>query len=409
MDAGETERPALILVAPNVSAQKGGEAMKAKQIFEELHKLWPETLQITHARNRAELATHPLRDSIRYVEEEPVAGMLWRLKPLRGLLGPWFSWRAVRLAERLARERFPGARAVIHQTEPNSPVVPRALSRRHANVFGPINGNIYYPPLFREHESVSARLRRILHLPLQRVLRLLPRGLKRADLILAAGGDRTEVSLEAAGVPPGIVVRTLDCGVPDELLARPRIRQTGRNLRFIHFGRLVFHKLPSLIIESLARSQAGVELDVVGDGPELERCKALTARLGLEDRVRFLGWQGNHPALMDSLSAYRGFVLPSIEDANGIVVQEAMALGLVPICLDWGGPQLLVEHGRSGFLVSPSSVDHIITAMAAHMDTLAEDGELAEAMSVQARAQAEQWRWSRLAASWAGLYARLGR
>ena len=46
----------LILIAPNVSEQMGGEAIKALQSFQELKKLHPDTLQITHARNRAEVA-----------------------------------------------------------------------------------------------------------------------------------------------------------------------------------------------------------------------------------------------------------------------------------------------------------------------------------------------------------------
>jgi glycosyltransferase involved in cell wall biosynthesis len=81
-----------------------------------------------------------------------------------------------------------------------------------------------------------------------------------------------------------------------------------------------------------------------------------------------------------------------------------MALGLPPICLDWGGPSLLIEHGRSGYLVAPTSIDHITSGLAECMDQLAEDGALAESMSTAARATAQGWRWSVVAADWlAGL------
>jgi glycosyltransferase involved in cell wall biosynthesis len=66
-------------------------------------------------------------------------------------------------------------------------------------------------------------------------------------------------------------------------------------------------------------------------------------RLGLHGRVKSKDWFPSHQDLMNSLSKYRGVVLPSIEDANGIVAQEAMALGLPAICLDWGGPDLLAN------------------------------------------------------------------
>jgi len=393
----------LILIAPNVSEQMGGEAIKALQSFQQLKLLHPETLQITHARNRAEIVRLQLPD-VHFVEDSVLARLLWKSVVLRSWIDVWFSLRAVRLAEQLAADRGRGRRVVIHQVEPNSPVVPRSLSKRHVNVFGPINGNIYYPPIFRDHESLSARLRRLTHLPLQRLNRLRPGGLKRADQILVAGGERSLVSLRAAGCPEKILQQTLDCGIQDGLLDRPRITHEGVNLRFIHFGRLVFHKGTRLIIESLLKTSGRVCLDIVGRGPELEPCRMLVKQLGLEDRVRFLDWYASQSDLFKSFSDYRGVILPSIEDANGIVIQEAMAVGLPPVCLDWGGPALLIEHERTGFLIAPVSIEHITAGIAKCLDRLATDPQLAESMSQAARAAASDWRWSRLAADWLAGY-----
>ena len=392
----------LILIAPNVSQQMGGEAIKALQIFQELTKLHPNTVQITHGRNRAEIQRLGLKN-VEFVDDTTLALLIYRSVVLRGLMDVLFSAQAVRLAEKIARDRG-CERAVIHQTEPNSPVLPRSLSSRHVNVFGPINGNIYYPPIFRHKETNWVRLRRVLHMPMQHLNRLRPGGIKRADQILVAGGERSSVSLRAAGCSPAIMRESLDCGIPDRLLDRPRVTQTGTNLRFIHFGRLVFHKGTVLIIESLAKTRQAICLDIVGRGPELEHCRETAQRLGLGERVRFLDWYTAQEDLFESFSQYRGVVLPSIEDANGIVIQEAMALGLPPICLDWGGPSLLVEHGRSGYLVAPTSIDHITTGLAESMDKLAADGALAESMSIAARARAQGWRWTHVAAEWlAGL------
>jgi glycosyltransferase involved in cell wall biosynthesis len=393
----------LILIAPNVSEQMGGEAIKALQSFQELKKLHPDTLQITHARNRAEVARLGLKD-VFFVEDSALALFLWRSVVLRMLINVWFGVFAIRLAEQIAADRRHQGRVVIHQVEPNSPVVPRFLSTRHTNVFGPINGNIYYPPIFRAHESLSAKLRRITHLPLQRLNRWRPGGLKRADQILVAGGERSLVSLRAAGCPETILQETLDCGIKDELLDRPRITHEGVNLRFIHFGRLVFHKGTRLIVESLVKTSNRVCLDIVGRGPELESCRVLVKQLGLEDRVRFLDWYASQSDLFKSFSDYRGVVLPSIEDANGIVIQEAMAVGLPPVCLDWGGPALLIDHERTGFLIAPTSVEHITTGIAECLDRLATDHALAESMSKAARAAATEWRWSELAARWLAGY-----
>ena len=393
----------LILIAPNVSEQMGGEAIKALQSFQQLKRLHPNTLQITHARNRAEIVRLQLTD-VHFVEDSVLARGLWKSVVLRGLIDVWFGICAVRLAEGLVAQRAHTGRVVIHQVEPNSPVVPRWLSKQHVNVFGPINGNIYYPPIFRGHESLSARLRRLTHLPLQRLNRLRPGGLKRADQILVAGGERSLVSLRAAGCPEAILKETLDCGIQDALLERPRIAHEGVNARFVHVGRLVFFKGTHLVIEALAKTRAEVHLDIVGRGPQRQACEALVQRLGLQHRVRFLDWYASQEEFLNTLGAYRGMVLPSLEDSNGIVIQEAMAVGLPPVCLDWGGPALLIDHGRSGFLVQPTSVEQITTDMAQHLDRLATDGELAESLSKAARAAASEWRWSKLAAVWLARY-----
>jgi glycosyltransferase involved in cell wall biosynthesis len=327
---------------------------------------------------------------------------------LRLLVNVWFSHKAVRLAERLVAEiADANFRPILHQTEPNSPVAPRATSGHHLNVAGPINGNIYYPSAFRANESKSAKFRRVLHTPLQRLQRYTHSSLRGMDLLLCAGGDRTRISLLSAGCDPRRMVDTVDCGVPVRLLERAPVVHAGVNPRYIHFGRLVFHKGTALIIEALAREGCHAELDIVGRGPELERCKALSLQLGLSERVRFLDWYTSHEDLLDSFSGYRGVVLPSIEDANGIVVQEAMAMGLPPICLDWGGPKLLIENRKSGFLVTASTRDQIVSDLAKRMEELSQDGELAARMGKASRSAAQNWSWPVVAREWLDHYKRL--
>ncbi|HJV70883.1 glycosyltransferase family 4 protein [Ideonella sp.] len=397
----------VILIAPNVSEQMGGEAMKALQILREMRRPLPETLQVTHERNATEVRRLRL-DGVHLVEDTWLALAIWHSVVLRFLLGPWFSWKAVRLAERLADAHArQGTKVLIHQVEPNSPVMPRWLSRRFPNVLGPVNGNIYYPAPFRRHETLSASLRRQWHMPIQWLRRWQPFRRRGAELILVAGGDRTRRSLLAAGDDPASMVDTVDCGVPEALLDRPRIEHHGVNPRFVHFGRLVFHKGTALIVRSLAHTRLKIELDIVGRGPELDRCRALAQELQLGERVRFIDWYERHEDLIASFQAYRGMVLPSLEDANGIVVQEALALGLPPICLDWGGPQLLIQHGVNGFLVDPSTEDAIVRGIAGHLDALAADPGLAERMSQAGRVAAEAWRWPKVIAEWIALYRKL--
>jgi glycosyltransferase involved in cell wall biosynthesis len=323
----------VILIAPNVSEQMGGEGIKALQIFQQIRKIKTNTVQITHARNRKELTQKLNCSEVLYVEDTWLSILLWKSVVLRWFIDVWFSYKAVALAEKYVTDTKEARSVVLHQTEPNSPVVPRAISQKHINIFGPINGNIYYPVIFRKNEKTSTKIRRLTHFPLQFINSVLPSGIKRADLILTAGGGRTINSLLAAGCTSKIICETIDCGINDEILTRPRITHYGANLKFVHYGRLVFHKGTALIIQALVKTKFDITLDIIGSGPELNHCRQLTEELGLSHRVTFLDWFPSHADLLDSLTDYRGLVLPSIEDANGIVVQEAMALGLPCIVL----------------------------------------------------------------------------
>jgi len=396
----------LILIAPNVSEQMGGEGIKALQIFQEYKKIYPNTVQITHSRNRSEVRRLQLED-VYFVEESFLSVLLWRSVIFRLFLNVLFSRQAVHLAETIALQQgFQSKESVIiHQTEPNSPVAPRSMSKSFLNVFGPINGNIYYPEIFRNNEKALVKLRRLMHFKLQRLNAFFQTGLQSADMIFVAGGKRTLDSLKVAGCKVETLVETLDCGIRDTFFSDwSRVEHSGANYKYIHFGRLVFHKGTMLIIKSLAKTKNDIYLDIIGKGPELENYKKLTKELGLEKRVKFLGWHAEHNDLFASFKNYRGMVLPSIEDANGIVVQEAMALGLPCICLNWGGPQLLIDHEVNGYLIDPLNEEYITEKIAGYMDKLSTDGDLAESYSLSARKKAESWRWSEVAKEWLSHY-----
>src|SRR5262245_38505216 len=114
----------IVLIAPNVTEQMGGEGIKALQIFQEIAKLHPNTIQITHERNRKELSDRLKLTGIYYVVDTKLSLFLWRSRVLSKLLDPWFCHKAVRMAEAIAKERgLTGSSVIIHQTEPNSPVI----------------------------------------------------------------------------------------------------------------------------------------------------------------------------------------------------------------------------------------------------------------------------------------------
>lgn len=98
----------------------------------------------------------------------------------------------------------------------------------------------------------------------------------------------------------------------------------------------------------------------VGQGPLLQELQAQTQSLGLADRVRWLGFQSDIPGL---LAAADVFVLPSLQEALGLVLLEAMAAGLPIVASQVGGIPELIEPGKQGFLVPPGDSSQLAAAI----------------------------------------------
>jgi glycosyltransferase involved in cell wall biosynthesis len=343
--------------------------------------------------------------NVSYVKDTQLQITLNRIPPLKPLLNMIFLRDAIRQVKELLKKRTD---AIVHFTSPVSPVLPFFRVPGAVVVIGPINGNIHYPPSFRDREALSYRLRRWLHPFLQFLHRYTFSGKQRADALLVAGGERTYESLRMAGCREEQFVDSIDSGVLDRLYETPRIVQSGVNMRFFQNGRLVTHKGADLVIKSLKLTKNPIQFDIIGRGPELENLKKLTADLGLQDRVHFVGWIPDHSKVAETLRQYRAFVFPSLAEANGIVVQEAMVQGMPVIALNWGGPSLLVTP-ESGVLIDPVDEAYVVKELARAMDRLAEDGELAERMSIASRQQAleDGFLWSSIIRNWTGVYERL--
>ncbi len=123
-----------------------------------------------------------------------------------------------------------------------------------------------------------------------------------------------------------------------------------------HFSRLSPWKGQHVLIEALAHCPEDVTAILVGDAlfGEQEYVQQLhkqVAQLGLEQRVRFLGFRSNIPQLMAvcDLVAHTS----TAPEPFGRVIVEAMLCGTPVVAAQAGGAVELVEPGINGFLVSP--------------------------------------------------------
>tara|TARA_R110000782_G_scaffold78293_3_gene155904 strand:- start:90195 stop:91454 length:1260 start_codon:yes stop_codon:yes gene_type:complete len=398
-EASPANRPRILLVAPNISRKMGGEAAKALRIFEGLLALGIDAVQVTHARVRNEMQSYNPDLPVHYVEDGPVQVWLYRLR-LNWLLQWVGAWLLHRKAEKVAASFHP---KVIHFTSPISPTLPYFRFRGVPTVIGPLNGNILHPPAFAARETLAKRLGSWLLWPVQKISAPLFTG-KRHARLLVSGGDRTVAALELGGCRREQMVITLDSGVDAGLEQREPMRHSGVNRRFVFLGRLVRYKACDLVIEALAHVPEAT-LDIIGDGPERSALSRLAETLGVADRVRFVGWVPAGDPLFAQLSAYRAFLFPSLAEANGIVVQEAMMFGLPVVAVDWGGPAQLLT-GDEAILISPTDHESVVNGLADAMRRLGEDGKAADALATAARRKAEQagFSWPKLLADWLAIY-----
>ncbi|MEO0981521.1 MAG: glycosyltransferase [Pseudomonadota bacterium] len=110
-----------------------------------------------------------------------------------------------------------------------------------------------------------------------------------------------------------------------------------------------------------AKQTPGLYVWIAGDGPLESALKAQAQALGLNDRVRFLGWRNDRGAL---LAACDFVAFPSRYEPFGTVTVDAWAAGKPLVAADAVGPAAYVEDGLNGLLVPKNDDDALAAAMA---------------------------------------------
>lgn len=274
-------------------------------------------------------------------------------------------------AAHLVRHRRDFAQVEIingHFSVPTGPLA--ALAARllqRPNVLTIIGGDIYDPSKrFSPH--------------LNPLLRLVNRWLiNDADRVIAISSDTKRQAEHWYRISRPIQV--VNYGFRRNAAAdRPRAPRNDRTFRLIAVGRLVERKGFNYLIEALALLPAEVELVLIGDGPCEDALRRLAADRGVASRIRLLGYQ-SRAAIYDQLREADCYVLPSLHEGLGIVVQEAMDAGLPVVATNHGGQVDLIREPRNGLLVPPGDAG----ALARAIERLYRDRALAHTMGANNR------------------------
>ncbi len=123
-------------------------------------------------------------------------------------------------------------------------------------------------------------------------------------------------------------------------------------------GRLVEQKAVDVLIEAFSetvRQAPKARLALVGGGPLQEEMRGLARRLGVHERIIWLGERDAR----EVFAAFDTFAISSRKEGLPYVVLEALVTGLPVVATETSGVEILVRDGFNGIVVPPDNVEKL--------------------------------------------------
>jgi 1,2-diacylglycerol 3-alpha-glucosyltransferase len=201
--------------------------------------------------------------------------------------------------------------------------------------------------------------------------------------VLRDYGVRAPVSI----IPTGIEPEHLPAGSKRRFCSTHGIDPSRPLL--VHIGRVAYEKNIDFlldVLDAVRRTVPAVLLVVAGEGPALHSLRRKALELGLERNVRFLGYLKRGPDLSDCYCASDVFVFASATETQGLVLLEAMTLGVPVVSTAVMGTRDILAAGKGALVAAESVAD-----FAAKILRLLGHAELRERLGAEARRHAAGW------------------
>jgi glycosyltransferase involved in cell wall biosynthesis len=188
---------------------------------------------------------------------------------------------------------------------------------------------------------------------------------------------------------PARKIRVIHNGIPCDAYERPADGSLRKMLTrgtdcpvVLTAARLDRQKGHRFLLEAACQVPEAIFV-LAGSGPERPVLEALARKLGVDDRVLFLGQRADIPALLASCDL---FVLPSLYEGFPLSILEAMAAGRAVVATAVGGTPEAITDGESGLLTPPGDS----AALAKAIREVLSDPSLAGKMGATGKARVRQ-------------------
>ncbi len=212
------------------------------------------------------------------------------------------------------------------------------------------------------------------------------------------------VTAPAEIIPTGIDLEQLGGGDGPAFRARHGI--APERPLMVYVGRVAFEKNIDFLLRMLVRVKGELPdalLVVAGEGPALGRLRKMAEALGLGENVLFVGYLSRSGELLDCYRAGNAFVFASRTETQGLVLLEAMALGVPVVSTAVMGTKDVLGTGKGALIAEENEED-----FARKTVRLLRDRELQAELSAAGREWALQWGAGQMASRLLDFYRAVG-
>jgi glycosyltransferase involved in cell wall biosynthesis len=217
-----------------------------------------------------------------------------------------------------------------------------------------------------------------------------------ASKLVAVSNQVKELAIEGEKILPDRIIviengiealERSSIGKKERQVLRKEIGVAKNDQLLLTVGRLTVQKGHTVLLNAISQITAKIPNTIfafAGDGHLSDELKEEAKKLGVENKVRFLGVRND---VSELLLASDIFVQPSLWEGLSLAMLEALLSGLPVLATEVEGVKDVIENGKTGFLVEAGKVDALSKALI----KLLNNNKLQKTLGQKGKAHAEKY------------------